>query len=179
MPVGSWLEREGVKVALIGNMRDARKALRGELDYIGEGCSRKVYVDKDEKYVYKVGLMDSGADDNCNVGEHLMFSVLRVASRWSKHIPKSRLIYIDGRPVLCMPYFANHARGNPAIGKVANGLFEDKVLCDVADFNFRADDNDNLFVIDGGEAGWSGDPERMIEILQFGKATHWAIDEES
>lgn len=153
-------------MALMGNVKDARRALNCDLREIGSGCTRVVFVDDDEKYVYKVGLTENY--DSSNVGEHLMLEVMRESTKWGKNCPRTRLIHVDGRVVLVMKYFPCRVRRSSKFLSMQNSLYRDNLLYDFADFNAREDEDGNVFIIDAGEAGYS-DGDFFVTVLQTGK----------
>ena len=153
----------------MGNAKDARRALNDDLKEIGSGCTRVVYLDDDEKYVYKVAF--SNRSDSCNVGEHLMFEVMRQSTPWSKHCPKTRLIRVRGRVVLVMKYYPNRvSNDNAYFNKMADDLYKKSIMFDLAAFNAMADERGNFYIIDAGEGGYN-DGDEFITILTTGKGS--------
>lgn len=54
---------------MVGNENDAARALTGDLEFLGEGCTRRVYVDNDRAVVYKVEHFDTEVDHTSNYDE--------------------------------------------------------------------------------------------------------------
>ena len=154
---------------LMGSKKVAKAAVRDELAQVGSGCSRAVYTDDAGKYVYKVGWNED--DDASNVAEHLFFELVKaMGHKLAKYAPPTRLIEVDGRVVLVMPFYPNrtYPYGNDEFSELMD-LCEYVGLNDVVDFNTKMDDNDNIYIIDAGEISWWMDPnESLVNFMQRG-----------
>ena len=60
---------------MVGNENDAALALAGSLELIGEGCTRRVYIDNARKVVYKVEHYDL-AEHNANTDEYALGDIV-------------------------------------------------------------------------------------------------------
>ena len=90
---------------MVGNAKDAARALAGSLRLIGEGCSRYVYVSDDETVVYKVHRYDEVPEHSTNSDEY---------ARRNLVVPKPLAVppmtlYPNG--VLAMPYYRGTMAG--------------------------------------------------------------------
>lgn len=89
---------------MVGNAQDAKRALTGELTYLGEGCTRVVYISDDKTVVYKVERHDLEIDHTSNADEIEAITSLTGKLETGYALPKARLFangvlameYIDG-----------------------------------------------------------------------------------
>lgn len=120
---------------MTGNARDAKRAVKGKLIALGGGSSRRVFVDRSAKYVYKV---ERGYYIGMNKLEHDTMSELRALG--CPFIPPTSLFQIGEDTVLAMPYYEQSARSagleGPFFGMM-NDIFPGDLTWDVGGDNLR------------------------------------------
>lgn len=95
-------------VTRIGCKRDARKALRGELAYLGNGAYRMTYTSPDGAVVYKVTRLPSF--DHANRLEYATVQRARQSDVGREYILPTTAWVVDGVMVLAQPRLACTAR---------------------------------------------------------------------
>lgn len=135
----------------IGCYRDAARALANELDFIGSGRDRMVYVSDCGKWVYKV------ADwTRANEAEAETLRELELHPVLSVHLPVWKLYHVNGVPVMCMKrYKSGHEMGenHPLVMAFVRVIERSMTLLDDAMYycNIGFDEYDRAVILDAAE----------------------------
>lgn len=147
----------------VGNAADAERAACGALTFLDDGLFKKVYVDPDERTVYKIvslAKVHVPEDRACALANLRAEceEAIRLQAEGVRGIPDVTLWRTDdGRDVLAMPYMPGgsyKAEQHPDFAEIAND-WECAGLEDLHGGNYAADADGFPFVID--LAGWAYD----------------------
>lgn len=104
-----------VRTTPVGNQRDATRAVKGELMFVGSGLYRAVYVDKRYRTVYKVDDYDgtNGEEPSYSANMDEYENILNYRRELGRFIPPASLWDVEHEgvkyTVLAMPYFPLHS----------------------------------------------------------------------
>jgi hypothetical protein len=155
------------RVKPVGTHQEAEQAVRGEFSQIDRGLFKRVYVNPDHTYVYKVTRPGRDGDRRVDRGRKLN---LVAEAAWSaslrkagvRGIPPVSLWIIDGVAVLSMPYYPEPG-GYDLTDAEADYI--DRLyglgLDDLHEGNYRRDKRGAMWIIDLG--GWADNyPDNAI-----------------
>lgn len=138
-----------ISVTRIGNRDDAERAISGDLKLIGSGGFRNVFVDDDDKVVYKVCNDNNHCDSDCNREEQECYRDM--VARGYKCIAQTDSWTVKGQVVNAQPYM----NGKVDVAK------REQLMIALTGFIF------DIHFYDGGNIAFDNSGNPVVVDLQF------------